>query len=116
MRKKASPSVKSKGAKSTFTYYIPAPPHRKTGYREKEFDKIMAGILKSGLLLESIQTQAVSGPEGSGLFVIAVLVAPSAKIAQLDQEQEIHERFNLLNTHSSPDIIMDEDGRFDDNF
>ena len=28
----------------TFTYFIPAPPHRKNGYREKEFDKMQKSM------------------------------------------------------------------------
>ena len=32
----------------TFTYFIPTPPKRKSGFREREFDKIMHGILSEG--------------------------------------------------------------------
>jgi hypothetical protein len=111
MSKKVKRSVKTKVTKSTFTYFIPAPPHRKTGYREKEFDKILSGILQSGFELESLHTQSVSSDTdngGSGMFVVAVLKAPNQKISKLDWDQNIQEQFKLNHSHSSPDIILEE--------
>lgn len=89
----------------TFTYFIPAPPHRKTGYREKEFDKIMQGFLQSGFELIDMKVQAVE----TGLFVVALLKATSKKVAKLDEELDLHERFKLQDQHSSPDIILEDD-------
>jgi hypothetical protein len=94
--------------RTTFTYFIPAPPHRKSGYREIEFDKIMQGILSTGFEIESLQTQATSGESG-GLFVVALLKTKSKKIFEMDQKQDLHDRFKLTHTHSSPDIILDEE-------
>jgi hypothetical protein len=91
--------------RSTFTYFIPDPPGRKSGYREIEFDKIMRGILESGHDIESIQTQSST----HGMFVLMVLRAKNKKVAQLDMKQDLQERFKLAHTHSSPDIILDED-------
>lgn len=93
----------------TFTYFIPAPPHRKSGYREREFDKIMQGILTSGFELLELQTQGVGGEQNGGLFIIATLKAGSKKVFDLDEGQDIQERFKLASTHSSPDIILEED-------
>ncbi len=103
-------SVKSgrKMYRTTFTYFIPAPPHRKTGYREREFDKIMQGILSTGFEIESLQTQATGG-EGGGLFVVAILKTNSKKVFELDLNQDLHDRFKLSHSHSSPDIILDEE-------
>lgn len=89
----------------TFTYFIPAPPHRKNGYREKEFDKIMQGILQSGFELVDLQTQGVD----NGLFIVALLKVPSKKVAKLDENLDLHERFKLQDQHSSPDIILEDD-------
>ena len=100
----AASGKKMKGIK-TFTYYIPAPPHRKSGYREREFDKIMQGILQSGFELVDLHTQAVS----DGLFVLAVLKVPNEKVGKLDKDLDLHEKFRLAHSHSSPDIILDED-------
>lgn len=114
MSKRAIRSTTTKGLKSTFTYYIPAPPNRKSGYREKEFDKIITGILSSGFIIESLQTQAVGHEGSSGLFVLIVLKAPNAKVAKLDALQDIQEKFKLSSSHSSPDIILEDDEFSDD--
>lgn len=100
-----SPRSGKKIYRKTFTYFIPAPPHRKNGYREIEFDKIMCGILENGFELESIQTQAST----NGLFILAVIKTNQKKVFALDLNQDIQERFKLSDTHSSPDIILDED-------
>lgn len=92
--------------RKTFTYFIPAPPHRKSGYREREFDKIMQGILETGFEIESLQVQN-TGSEG--IFVLALLKTNSKKIFESDKLQDIQEKFKLSHTHSSPDIILDED-------
>ena len=94
--------------RKTFTYYIPAPPHRKSGYREREFDKIMQGILQTGFEIESLQTQSAGGESG-GLFVVAILKTNSKKVFDRDVNQDLQEEFKLSHTHSSPDIILDEE-------
>jgi|GEM_PF-2081370 hypothetical protein len=58
----------------TFTYYIPAPPTRRSGYREKEFDKLMAEIIESGFTIKSLSTQGHTGEDSSGMWVICQLV------------------------------------------
>lgn len=109
MSSRSSKSGKKKLYWSTFTYYIPAPPHRKSGYREREFDKIMQGILSAGFEIESLQTQAVGGPENSGLYIMALLKTNSKKTFSLDQGQEIQENFKLSDSPSSPDIILEDE-------
>lgn len=91
--------------RTTFTYFIPAPPHRKSGYREIEFDKIMRGILDTGFEIESFQSEST----GNGMFVIAVLKTNSKKVFESDLRQDLQDKFRLSDTHSSPDIILDED-------
>jgi hypothetical protein len=105
MSTRSKRSNKIKHHIKTFTYFIPAPPHRKNGYREKEFDKIMAGILQSGLELMEFKVQGVE----SGMFVIALLKAPNSRIAKLDEDLDIQDKFKLTDSHSSPDIILEED-------
>jgi hypothetical protein len=109
MAKKAKTLKKAKSSFSTFTYFIPAPPARKTGYREKEFDKILTGILQSGFEIINLQTQSVATEQGAGMFVVALLKAASSNVAKLDLNQDIHEKFKLSHSHSSPDIVLDED-------
>lgn len=115
MGKLSKQGTKARGTRSTFTYYIPAPPHRKSGYREKEFDKILTGIMASGFEIEDLQIQSVSSDNGAGLFVVAILRAPNKKVFAQDEAQDIQERFRLSETHSSPDIIL-EDEEFSDDF
>lgn len=100
-------SVRSgkKTYRTTFTYFIPSPPHRKSGYREIEFDKIMRGIQESGFEIESLKTESSS----NGIFVIALLKTANKKTFEIDQKQDLHEKFKLADTHSSPDIILDEE-------
>ncbi len=105
MSSRSSASRKSVKELKTFTYFIPAPPQRKTGYREKEFDKIMHGILNSGFELVELHTNAVE----NGLFMVAVLKAPSKKVAMLDINFDLQDRFTLSNTSSSPDIMLDDE-------
>ena len=88
----------------TFTYFIPSPPNRKNGYREKEYDKIMNGILQSGFELVQFQTQAVE----SGLFVFAVIKG-NKKLLLLDKDLDIQDRFKLSHSHSSPEFTLDDD-------
>lgn len=94
--------------RTTFTYFIPAPPHRKSGYREIEFDKIMQGILSTGFEIDELRTQATGGENG-GLFIIALLKTNSKKVFEMDLKQDLHDKFKLSHTHSSPDIILDEE-------
>ncbi|MBA2405880.1 MAG: hypothetical protein H0V66_13975 [Bdellovibrionales bacterium] len=89
----------------TFTYFIPAPPQRKNGYREKEFDKIMHGILQSGFELLDLQTQAME----NGMFVLAVLKVPSKKVAKVDEHLDMQDRFKLRDSHTSNEIILDDE-------
>jgi hypothetical protein len=105
MSSRATSSGKKKLTIKTFTYFIPAPPGRKNGYREKEFDKIMQGILQSGFELVQLQTQGVE----NGMFVIAVLKVPNQKVAKLDEQLDLHEKYKLQDTHTSPEIILEDD-------
>jgi hypothetical protein len=85
----------------TFTYYIPAPPRRRTGFREREFDKIMHGILSTGHDVIDWKIQSVGGDEG-GLYVIFLIgsTKKTAKGAGLD----LHEKFGLTERHNDPNL------------
>jgi hypothetical protein len=65
----------------------------------------MQGILSTGFEIETLQSQATE----NGLFVLAVLKTNNKKIFEMDISQDIHDRFKLSHTHSSPDIILDEE-------
>lgn len=59
----------------TLTYYIPAPPKRTSGYREKEFDRLLYSFLKMGHELISIKPQSHCTDGASGLWVIVTVRA-----------------------------------------
>lgn len=105
MSTRQSKSGKAKKTLKTFTYFLPAPPQRKTGYREKEFDKIIQGIIQSGFEIVQMQTQSVS----TGVFIIVTLSASSKKIADLDANLDMQELFRLTDTHPSGDIILEDE-------
>lgn len=108
-------SIRSKKSTSkgplikTFTYFIPAPPHRKSGYREREFDKIMAGILQSGFEIVELHTQSVIKDGNGGLFIIALLKAKTAKVLKLDENLDLQENFKLSHAYSSDEFILESD-------
>lgn len=70
----------------TFTYYIPSPPPRDSGYREKGFDKVFYSFINQGFEILSITTQANKGPNHSGMWVIATVRSTNKKAANLDLE------------------------------
>ena len=88
LNKKSSYRIQS------FTYYIPAPPPRKTGYREKEFDKIFYSFINAGYDIISIHTESHIGPQSSGLWVMVLVRATSEKTDRLDLANDISEREN----------------------
>ena len=89
----------------TFTYFIPAPPHRKNGYREIEFDKILQGFIDSGFEISSLDTQSAV----NGIFIVVLLKTTNKKIFELDKNLDLHDKFRLSHSHSSPDIILEEE-------
>lgn len=67
--------------KQTFTYYIPAPPLRKTGYQEKEFDFITQYILSRGFEILDLKIQSHSSETSSGLWLVCILGTNDEKLA-----------------------------------
>ena len=57
----------------TFTYYIPAPSSRESGYREKQFDKAFYSFINQGFEILSINTTSNTGPNGSGMWFVATV-------------------------------------------
>lgn len=105
MGKRAIKSVPQRKQTKSFTYFIPAPPPRKNGYREKEFDKIFNGILQSGFEILEFRTESTE----TGIFVFTLLRPSSNKIAKLDEYLDIQDKFKLETRHASPDIEIEED-------
>lgn len=67
----------------TLTYFIPAPPHRKTGYREKAFDSLVYKLTELGFRIDDINAQVLSPNDpqvGAGMWVI-LKITPLTKDA-----------------------------------
>lgn len=60
---------------STFSYFIPAPPSRKTGYQEKELDTVLNFILSKGFSINKISTESITTENGAGVWVFTILQA-----------------------------------------
>ena len=88
----------------TFTWYISAPKAGSHGHREKEFDKIMHGILQSGHEVIEWKLQTVGGDKG-GMY--AVFLLGSLTKASMGPCLDLHEKFALTDTHTNPDIELE---------
>ena len=73
----------------TFTYYIPAPPARTTGYREKQFDKVFYQFINQGFEIISMRTQGNTSPTHSGMWVIFAVRALNEKADKLHLEEDL---------------------------
>lgn len=62
--------------KEIFTYYLPAPPPRKSGYREREFDQICNKILELGASVDRINMQTDARSNAGGLWVLLEISYP----------------------------------------
>ena len=90
----------------TFTYFIPAPKPRNTGYREKQFDTLFYSFINKGFKILDFKAQpCTSRGETSGIWVFFVVKATNAKAEALDLD-ETFQRDSYGN--SSPPSINDE--------
>ena len=70
----------------TFTYYIPAPPSRDSGYREKQFDKVFYEFINKGFDIIDIKTQSHSSQNAQGMWVLVTVRATNKESSKLDLE------------------------------
>jgi hypothetical protein len=75
----------------SFTFYIPSPPPRSTGYREKQFDKLFYDFINKGYEILSVNTQSATGEKQSGMWVIFVLRATNNEAEKLNLEEIFHD-------------------------
>lgn len=74
----------------SFTFYIPSPPARATGYREKHFDKLFYEFINRGYRVINFTTQASSsGGNHSGMWIICLVQATNEEAEKLNLEEII---------------------------
>ena len=60
----------SKYPTKLFTYFIPAPPQRQSGYREKQLDKIVNEILSRNLTIIDLKVTSMNSGDRAGMWII----------------------------------------------
>lgn len=75
----------------SFTYFIPSPPPRSSGYREKQFDKVFYEFINRGYRILNFSTQASNGEKHSGMWVILIVQATHAKAEALNLDELMNE-------------------------
>lgn len=70
----------------SFTYYIPAPPGRKTGYQEKEFDHIFDYLMENEFDIIDYKLESCSNDSSSGMWIVCILGAKSNKSKDISLE------------------------------
>jgi len=73
----------------TFTYYVPAPPPRKTGYREKEFDSLFYQFINRGYEVIDMKTVPHTGVNQCGMWIIILARALNEDANAIDLDFEI---------------------------
>lgn len=75
----------------SFTYFIPSPPTRSTGYREKQFDKLFYQFINKGYRILNFTTQASTGEKQSGMWIVFVVQALNKEAEALNLEELFHD-------------------------
>ncbi len=70
----------------SFTYFIPSPPPRSTGYREKQFDKLFFEFINRGYKILNVTSQSSNGDKQSGMWIIFIVQATSKQADLLNFE------------------------------
>jgi len=75
----------------SFTFYVPSPPARSTGYREKQFDKIFYNFINKGYRILHFKTQQSSSSTHSGMWLIFIVQATNYQSEDLKLEDVMQE-------------------------
>jgi hypothetical protein len=75
----------------SFTFFIPSPPARTTGYREMQFDKLFYDFINRGYRILNFTTQASAGEKQSGMWIIFVVQATNKEAEALNLEEIFHD-------------------------
>lgn len=75
----------------SFTFFIPSPPPRSSGYREKQFDKLFYEFINRGYSILKFETQASTGEKQSGMWLIFIVQANNVKAEALNLDEIFHD-------------------------
>jgi len=81
----------------SFTFYIPSPPERRHGYREKQFDKVFYHFINLGYEIISTQTQANPHPGHSGMWFVCIVRAKNDEAEKLNLDNILMDEFQSEN-------------------
>lgn len=95
---------KTKKYYQTFTYFVPSPPKRKSGYQEKELDKIVKKIISRGFEIENSQLVSNGNVEVGGFWIHFTLSHFDKK--SIDENTDFLE--SNIETIDGIEIINDE--------
>ena len=93
----------------TFTYFVPAPPNRKTGYQEKEFDHICKYLVGKNFDIIDIKMEAFANDSAAGVWILCILGAKSQDAAEMSLEVEYSDVANLQPQHIQTDPLIEHD-------
>ena len=91
----------------TFSYYLPAPPKRKNGYQEKEFDQIVEHLNQAGfeILDLKIQSYPLEGQGGIWIFCRLGALSPEAAKREINVDYLEVAGARKQNIQLHPDIV-----------
>lgn len=93
----------SKYPEQSFTFFVPSPPERNQGYREKEFDKLFFELTQAGFEIIDLTTQRAH----HGMWIIIRMRPLKKELTKLDLN--FHMNRGLHNASPSSDIILEDD-------
>ena len=79
----------------SFTFFIPSPPSRKTGYREREFDVIFYNFINQGYDILDVKTQTSSNRSQSGMWIIFTVKAKSVAASKLNLDNDFLSQYEI---------------------
>lgn len=78
----------------TFTFFIPSPPARNSGYREKQFDKVFYDFINAGYEVISFNTVPCTSSSQSGMWVVCLVRATNKEASELSLDNLLHDQIN----------------------
>ncbi len=94
----------------SFTFYIPSPPPRSNGYREKQFDKLFYEFINKGYKIIHFNTQASTGEKHSGMWLVFIVQALNKEAEALNLEEFFHDSLKNKESHEIIDGLYYIDG------